>query len=203
MRTKVKISRNTANPAWLMIREIRLNRPPNEFDELVLEFVEAVEGAARSYVIVAGYVAILFGRPRMTDEVDVILEADSIQDVYRALKRRSFEVLTLESSIEEDYRKRSVRFYKPPNPLPNFEVKAPRNEFHYYSLRNRVKVSLGSRAIYISPLELQIAYKLYLGSMKDLEDAKYIYEAFRDEIDRGELEKWARRLNIDVSILEI
>jgi len=185
-----------------VLREVELSRPLNDFDRLVLEFVEAIEGAVRSYVIVAGYVAILFGRPRTTDDVDVIAEADSALSLYNALKRRGFDVLTLESSIEEDFRERSVRFYKPPSILPNFEVKAPRNEFHRYALENRVKVLLGGRVIYISPIELQIAYKVHLGSMKDLEDAKYLYESFRERLDRGELERWARRLSIDVSILE-
>ena len=36
-------------------------------------------------------------------------------------------------------------------------------------------VKLGKEKINISPIELQIAYKIYLGSDKDYEDARYLY----------------------------
>jgi len=42
-----------------------------------------------------------------------------------------------------------------------------------------------------------------LGIHEDLEDAKYIYETFKSKIDRGELEKWVKKLSIDASILEM
>jgi len=59
----------------------------------------------------------------------------------------------------------------------------------------------GKYVVKISPLELQIAYKLYLGSERDVEDAVFLYTLFRDVLDSTELEKWCRELNVDCSIL--
>jgi len=41
----------------------------------------------------------------------------------------------------------------------------------------------------IPPIEVQTAYKLYLGTEKDLGDATYPYRLFRGMIDDGELYK--------------
>jgi len=51
-------------------------------------------------------------------------------------------------------------------------------------------------SLMISPLEMQIAYKLYLGSDKDLEDAKYIYELFKESLDMDELNKLVGKLKV-------
>ena len=52
--------------------------------------------------------------------------------------------------------------------------------------------------IYISPIELQIAYKLYLGTDKDLEDAFFLYELFKEKIDWRALNDYAGRLGVEV-----
>jgi len=49
--------------------------------------------------------------------------------------------------------------------------------------RNRREVTLNSHRLFISPLELQIAFKLYLGSEKDIEDARFLYSLFIDKLD--------------------
>ncbi len=53
----------------------------------------------------------------------------------------------------------------------------------------------------IAPLELQIAYKLYLGNGKDLGDAVFLYELFKQVLENSELEKWARILGVKTTIL--
>ena len=50
---------------------------------------------------------------------------------------------------------------------------------------------------FISPLEIQIAYKMFLGSLKDLEDAKFLFELFKYEIDKKLLISFLLLLNVD------
>jgi hypothetical protein len=45
-------------------------------------------------------------------------------------------------------------------------------------------------------LELQIAYKLFLGSDKDLQDARHLYDLFRDNIDKEAISDYASQLNV-------
>lgn len=77
----------------------------------------------------AGYVAILLGRSRTTDDIDIIVEVSSGSEIASRLAGCGFKPLTLSGSIEEEFRIASIRFHKPPKFLPNFEVKPPRTVY--------------------------------------------------------------------------
>jgi len=51
--------------------------------------------------------------------------------------------------------------------------------------------------LFISRIEIQIPFKLFLGSEKDLEDARYLYEIFKDKIDTNLMREFNRKLNIE------
>jgi hypothetical protein len=56
---------------------------------------------------------------------------------------------------------------------------------------------LNDRELRAGELELQIAYKLYLGSEKGLEDAVYVYEVAEQTINTQKLEEYARKLDVE------
>ncbi len=65
-----------------------------------------------------------------------------------------------------------------------------------YSIDNRLKVTIDKKSIYISPIELQIPYKLYLGSKKDIEDAVYLWDIFKEHADHNLLRKFMEELHV-------
>ena len=70
------------------------------------------------------------------------------------------------------------------------EFKIISNEIGKYSFENKIKVILNKGELEISPIEMQIAYKLDLGKQgneKDIEDAKHLYELFKEKLNNGEL----------------
>ncbi len=40
--------------------------------------------------------------------------------------------------------------------------------------RDRVEMDISGVRVYISPIDIQIAYKIFLGSQKDIEDTLYL-----------------------------
>jgi len=97
----------------------------------------------------------------------------------------------------------SIRFMYEDIIVPNIEFGLVRSSVDRYALKRSLTVEVSHRfVIKVSPLEQQIAYKLYLGSEKDVRDAVFLYTLFRDIIDHRELEKWCRELGADCSILE-
>ncbi|EQD66109.1 hypothetical protein B2A_01284 [mine drainage metagenome] len=54
----------------------------------------------------------------------------------------------------------------------------------------------------ISPLELEIAYKLYLGSEKDFADASHLYITFRESLDTQKLKGFLGELPIKKSTIK-
>lgn len=62
-------------------------------------------------------------------------------------------------------------------------------------LENRQRVILNGISLNISPIELQIPYKLFLGSSKDIEDARHLYKLFEDTLDKPVLAQFLIKLD--------
>ena len=70
-------------------------------------------------------------------------------------------------------------------------------ELDRWTLQERKTVVVNGHQLYISPLELQIPFKLYLGTEKDIEDAKYLYQVFQGNLDLALLQEFNRKLKTE------
>ena len=176
------------------------NKSLSDVDKFVLDFVDILKNHFR-YVIVSGYVAILFGRSRGTEDIDILIEkitkseffnfVSEIEEKYDFLNPEDREGLY--EMLSENL---GIRISKKNEIIPNIEFKIIKNEVEKYVLDNRLKVELDDNLLYISPIEIQLAYKLYLGSEKDIMDAVYLYELFENNIQRDEIEYWAKYFKV-------
>lgn len=80
---------------------------------------------------------------------------------------------------------------------PHLEVKFPSDEFDRASLSNAIEAHIAGATIPVGPLELQIAYKLYLRGQKDFEDAAHLYLLFRETLSIDQLEEWVEQPGVD------
>jgi len=188
--------------------KLKLDRKLSKLDELVLDFTDLLEDFGLDYVIVSGYVAILTGRSRGTEDVDLIiegLEKEGTTELAKSLKERDYWCINTDTSKVYDMLKDdlAVRFAEEGKAIPNFEVRFASDEFERDALENKIKVELDNKTLYISPMELQIAYKLYLGSEKDLEDALHLYQLFVDKIDKEMLKEYSEKLSVGDKLDEL
>lgn len=89
-----------------------------------------------------------------------------------------------------------VRIAKEEKIIPNIEMKFGKNSIDHYALDHRRSVEFDGLRLFTSPFELQIAYKLFLGSDKDIEDAVYLWEIFREILDHNLLQLCMGRLAV-------
>ena len=174
---------------------ITLDRELSELDRFVVEFTNLLEQSGIKYVIVSGYVSILFGRARSTEDIDILIEKiefDRFSAFLEAIKDKYWCLNTDDpKEIYSLMENANARFSRIGQVIPNIELKFPSNMIEKTALKNKVKVVLRKRSIFISPLELQIAYKEEaLKSKKDLEDALHLREVFKDAIDEKRIEKY-------------
>jgi hypothetical protein len=80
--------------------------------------------------------------------------------------------------------------------IPNIELKFLKDDVDQRVFADRVGVNLSDATVYISPIEIQIAYKLYLGSEKDIEDALYLFEIFKNDLDQQNLKAWMKKFGV-------
>lgn len=70
-----------------------VDRDPNRLDELAIAFSRLLERFDIGHVFVAGYVAILSGRARATQDIDVLVESlteQQVDDLTTALDAEGF-----------------------------------------------------------------------------------------------------------------
>ena len=185
-------------------RTISFTKEPTIYDLLVLEFSEILQRQKIKHVFVSGYIALLFGRSRISEDVYLLVERHSFDDfklLWKTLDKDFYCHNTADAKIaydkylDEDL---AIRFSKMDVVIPNIEFKWAATEQHKQALEEFLTVILNGKAIIISSLEIQIAYKLYLNSDKDIEDARYLFELFREKLDLQKLKKEITNLNLSI-----
>ena len=182
--------------------EIIIHKELSMLDESVLDFVDILARHNIKHVIVSGYVAILFGLDRMCDDVDILIQNTAFE---RFLKlwlelEKTYECLDTQDPIDayNGYLRyhHAIRIAKKGSPVPNFHIKFVKNEIERLSLKYRRSVNLDNRILFISPIEIQIPYKLFQGSEKDVDDARFLFKLFRDELNMAMLDRFLTELEV-------
>ena len=183
-------------------KEIQTKRILNDLDKFVFKFIRILEKHV-DYVIISGYVSILLGRSRGTEDIDVFIKKisqEQFSKLYKELQKKNFWCINSENEKEIfSYLKDglAIRFSEKEKPIPNFEVKFPKDNLDEMSFDDFVKVITSKGTLKISSLERHIAFKeYYLGSYKDIEDARHIEELFKEKIDHNKINKLKELIKI-------
>jgi len=179
---------------------IKIDRELSELDHFALDFIDILKKHTK-YVIVSGYVAILLGRARASEDIDVIIpKIDFLifQSLYKDIKKNGYYCINAEKDLDIfEYLKDNlaVRFARKNTMIPNIEFKWTKNEFDEISLKNSIEINIGKFSICVSQLEMQIAFKeMVLRSPKDLDDALYIKDVAKEHLDFKLIEKYKEML---------
>lgn len=193
---------------------LTVSRELSALDKDVLEFTGILESCDVNYVIVSGYVAILTGRSRSTEDIDIILESLSeteTEQLVTELKNHGYWEMAMpldemHSMLSEGSR---IRIAEDGAMYPNFETWFVSNDVEREALSNPLTVMFDEGEVEISPLELQIAYKLRLAQAsdslngKDFEDALHLYLTFEERFNTEQLETYVNELGVEEYYAEL
>lgn len=183
--------------------KVVFNKERNALDNFVISFAEILDLLKINYVIVSGYVAILFGRSRGTEDIDILIESiskEKFSELYATLIAKNYWMIN--STTEKDAfellnDKLSIRVAEKNKLIPNMEVKFVKDEIERYSLDKKMRVEIGDKTLFLSPLEMQIAYKFYLSGEKDIEDAYFLFSLFKNSLNKEELKTIIKSLKVE------
>ncbi|RLE45397.1 hypothetical protein DRJ22_04455 [Candidatus Woesearchaeota archaeon] len=182
--------------------EIKFEKGLNSLDKFVIDFTSILNRLNIKYVLVSGYVSILFGRNRSSEDIDMFIERldfKRFQLLWNELNNVFECIITTDVNeayneyLTKDY---ALRFSKKSRFIPNIEIKFPKIDLDKWALDNRKRVVFNNHTVFISSLELQISFKLYLGSEKDIEDARFLYNLFKENLDMPLLKEFNQKLKI-------
>ncbi|WP_418283167.1 hypothetical protein [Halorubrum sp. DTA98] len=179
-----------------------VEREPNQLDDLAVGFSEILGQFEIEHVYVAGYVSILAGRARSTEDIDVLIERideETADELAETLDEEGFwgPAMPLTSMYEMLDNGDNIWVAPKDQITPHLEVKFVRDEFDRASLENAITARIGGKIVPIGPLELQVAYKLHLGAQKDIEDAVHLFTLFGGTLSVPHLEEWVTRLGVE------
>lgn len=171
---------------------IKIDRELSNLDKFAISFAKAI-GKQTEYVIVSGYVSILLGRTRGSEDIDMLIPEMKEGDwkrIHRALEKGGYYCIN--ADIEDSYTylidSTAVRFAPKGHPIPNMEILFAKEKVQKLALSTKIIALVGKDKISISNLELQIAYKeKILGSPKDIEDARHLRGILGNDINMKKL----------------
>ena len=174
-----------------------------DFQNLLVKIAEILSKLNIPYAVTGGYAVSVWGRPRSTFDVDVIVQllepeakrlAEALKKisemsyvdeemVLRAVERKGeFNFVHIESGIKVDF----------------WVIK--KNDFSQGQLRRRLpKKILGKMVYFISPEDLILNKLLWYKqseSSRQLEDVESILKISGSKLDKKYLARWTEKLNI-------
>jgi len=165
-------------------------------DNFVEDFCEIVEKHVK-YIVCSGFVAIAHGRARGTEDIDMIIEKLSKKDftsLHKDLIKAGFVCIQSDSPlvIFDNYLAKgsSVRYVWKDEGFfpPEMEIKFPKDKLDEEQIMERQILPLTGLKVYFSSIESNIAFKEeYLGTQKDLEDAKHLRIIYKGKISEEKI----------------
>lgn len=181
---------------------IIIEKSPNELDTLVIDITTILSQNNITYAIVSGYIAVLLGRSRATEDIDIITESFS-ETTAQTLSSEFTEAGFWGSAMPLDQLYETLsdglifRVAKDGHRVPNVEMKFPSDGYDRISLAEPVTIRVNDTDLRVGSLELQIAYKLWMGGQRDFEDALYLYQLTKSMLNTLDLEEYVNDLGVE------
>jgi hypothetical protein len=172
--------------------------------DLIELFVQPLQDAGIRYMITGSVAAMLYGEPRVTHDVDLVvfLRSDDIQRLPSIFPEASFYLPPTEVIAHEAMRERGGQFnvIHPESGLKADLYMANRDELQAWGFRNKKTYPVGRCVVTLAPPEYVIVRKLDSfregGSDKHLRDIRSMVAISGDQIDYAALRDWVGRLGL-------
>lgn len=169
--------------------------------ELSLLFVRPLNRLGARYIVSGGIASILYGEPRLTNDVDfvVFLRVEDIRRLQEVFPSPEFYVPPAEVIAAEIARPQKGQFnviHSDTGFKADFYT-AGRDELNAWAFRNARRMEYRGEPIVVAPPEYVVVRKLEYyregGSDKHVRDIRSMLKVSGDQINRAELDEWIRQ----------
>jgi hypothetical protein len=172
--------------------------------DLIGLFVEPLERIGIPYMITGGVASVIYGDPRFTRDIDLVLVLDraGVRDLRAAFDGEDFYVPPQEAMEREVERAQGGHFnvIHRDTALRADVYLVGNDPLHAWALPRRRRLELEAMQIWVAPLEYVVLRKLqyYVLSQSDrhLRDISMMLRISGDILDREALEGWLARLEL-------
>jgi hypothetical protein len=155
------------------------------------------------YAIVGGVAVIVYGYPRATQDIDLVVD-QTVLDIGKFcayLRQHHFQAdeHDLQKAFEET--SHAIIFHEKIS--IHLDVKGAYTSSDRDTLRTAATIRFDKITIKLSTPESLICHKLLFGSGRDLEDALAIYQRMKPKLSDEELTRIARLLGVEKNLQEL
>lgn len=173
--------------------------------DLIGLFLTPLERLGLSYMVTGGVASVVYGDPRFTRDVDVVLELGpgDLGGLISAFPPGDFYVPPREALADEVAREEGGHFnlIHRETALRADVYLAGSDPLHAWAMEGRRRIRVGNLAIWLAPVEYVILRKLEYfctsGSERHLRDVAMMLRVSEEEVDADSLEMWTRRLGLE------
>jgi hypothetical protein len=172
--------------------------------ELLARFVRPLNAAGITYMVTGGVAAIVYGEPRLTNDIDLVmtLSRDDAVELVAAFPSPAFYAPPVEVVQEEAARPVGGHFnlLHLDSALRADIYLAGEDALAKWALSRRRTIELGPESVPMAPLEYVILKKLTWiqegGGDRHRTDIAAMLRLSGHLVDQGELEVWVERLGV-------
>lgn len=173
--------------------------------DLIELFAQPLNLAGIRYLISGSVAAMLYGEPRLTHDIDLVifLRTDDAHRLAAIFPAPQFYVPPASVILQEVARESRGNFniIHADSGLKADFYTAGREDLHAYAFRNARKYAADETTISLAPPEYVIVRKLEYyregGSEKHLRDIRAMLAVSGELLDRAALQEWIGRLNLN------
>lgn len=172
-------------------------------EKLLLKIVAILEEVNIPYFITGGFAVSVWGRPRATFDLDIVVELiePKVEPLAKIL-RKIYKAGYIDENVAKDAIRHSGEFNFI-DPLTGVKVDfwvAKRDELSVLKFKRKVPKKISGKQVYfISPEDLILSkLEWYVAgeSTRQLEDIESILKVSGEKLDKRYLEKWAKKLGV-------
>lgn len=172
--------------------------------DLIELFIRPMERAGLEYMITGGVAVVIYGDPRFTRDVDLVLQLapERSSALLGAFEGDAFYLPPAEVLAEEVARPEGGHFniIHRESALRADVYTAGEVPLHRWALDRVVRLRVGAGEISVAPIEYVIVRKLEYyrdsGSDRHLRDIVMMLRFSRDAVDQNALDEWCGRLEL-------
>jgi hypothetical protein len=172
--------------------------------DLIGLFIEPLEAKRIRYMITGGVASVIYGDPRFTRDVDVVMQlsAAEIADLASAFDAAAFYVPPAEAVAQEITRTEGGHFnvIHRDTSLRADVYLAGADPLIEWAFDRRVRLQVGNAEIWVAPIEYVILRKLdyyeHSDSDRHLRDVAMMLRISGETVDSESLQKWAEHLDL-------
>jgi len=158
--------------------------------KLIRRIAEALDQAKIPYMIIGGQAVLLYGRPRLTRDIDITLGIDTNEFAKLSEVCRRLELRILPESPSDFVQRTRVLPAEEPQSRIRMDFIFSFSEYERQAIDRAKRITMDAYPVRFASCEDILIHKMVAGRAVDIEDVRHLLAKNREQLDLTYLRRW-------------